>query len=166
MRVKYDWRSGSKNNYEDYCNKNPDDQITFKNWSEVILSFNNLFADYMLDTGFKGKLPSGLGEFVINKKKRKRINIVDGKQYVKLPIDWQKTREKGKYIYNFNYHTEGYFFGWKWLPDSARFKYSDLWYFKVSREKSRKLGMLLKTEPERQHIYGTWTIRIKNVKLL
>jgi hypothetical protein len=166
MRVKYDWRSSSKENYKDFCNKNPSDNISYTDWKKIIYSFNNLFCDHILDTGEKGRLPSGLGEFVINKKKRKKVNIVDGKEYIKLPIDWVKTKEKGKYIYNFNYHTEGYFFGWKWMPDSARFKYSDLWYFRVCREKSRKLGSLLINDPQRQHIYATWIIRIKNVKLL
>ena len=42
---------------------------------------------------------------------------VDGKDRVALPIDWQKTKERGKVIYNFNYHTDGYFFGWMWFKN-------------------------------------------------
>ena len=52
-----------------------------------------------------------------------------------LPIDWQKTKEKGKVIYNFNYHTEGYFFGWLWFKESLLdLETADLWYFKPSRD--------------------------------
>jgi len=43
----------------------------------------------------------------------------------------------GKRIYNFNYHTEGFFFGWMWFKESARLKNIDLWYFKASRVTSR-----------------------------
>ena len=67
------------------------------------------------------------------KRKEERLKLADGKEFVNLPIDWQKTKEKGKVIYNFNYHTEGYFFGWMWFKQTARFKNSDLWYFKPSR---------------------------------
>jgi len=81
---------------------------------------------------------------------------VDGKEYINLPIDWQKTREKGKVIYNFNYHTEGFFFGWHWFKQNARFKHSDLWYFKPSRTTSRLLSHYIKADDKYQHIYREW----------
>ena len=54
---------------------------------------------------------------------------VDGKEFVNLPVDWQKTKQKGKIIYNFNFHTEGYFFGWIWFKESTRIRNINLWYF-------------------------------------
>jgi len=81
---------------------------------------------------------------------------VDVKEFVNLPIDWKKTREKGKRIYNFNFHTEGYFFGWMWFKDSARLKHTELWYFKPSRTTSRMLSHYLKTNDRYQHIYCEW----------
>ena len=110
----------------------------------------------MLETGEKVKLPCGIGDFAINKKKRVRTTMVDGKEYINLPIDWKKTREKGKYIYNFNYHTEGYYFGWKWFKRSCRFKFSDLWLFKPTRQNSRLINHYLKVDEKYQHIYATW----------
>ena len=89
-------------------------------------------------------------------KKRKRTKGINGKEFVNLPIDWKKTREKGKVIYNFNYHTEGYFFGWMWFKSTARFRNSDLWYFKPSRRTSRDLSHYIKAEPKYQHIYHEW----------
>jgi hypothetical protein len=85
-----------------------------------------------------------------------RCYLIKGEEYINLPVDWQKSKEKGKRIYNFNYHTEGYFFGWMWFKQSARFKNSDLWYFKPSRLTSRLLSHYLKTNDKYQHIYNEW----------
>ena len=110
-RVAVDWRSASKKSYEDFCKKNPLISLNFDEWKNILYSFNESFKHYILETGEREKLPTGFGEFSINKKKRKRSKDIDGKEFVNLPIDWVKTKEKGKRIYNFNYHTEGYFFG-------------------------------------------------------
>ena len=157
MRTKIDWRSSSKDNYNDFCKKHPSIKLTYDEWRNVLYTYNESFKEYILETGEKVKLPFGFGEFSINKKKRRRLkNNVDGKEFVNLPIDWQKTKEKGKVIYNFNYHTEGYFFGWMWFKQTARFKNSDLWYFKPSRLTSRLLSHYLKTNDKYQYIYNEW----------
>ena len=156
MRVKVDWRSSSKDNYNLFCKKHPSTQLTYDVWRNIIYTYNELFKEYILETGDKAKLPYGFGEFSINKKKRRKMKGVDGKEFINLPIDWQKTKQKGKVIYNFNYHTEGYFFGWMWFKPSARFKNSDLWYFKPSRLTSRLLSHYLKTNDKYQHLYKEW----------
>ena len=156
MRTKVDWRSASKANYSNFCKKHPSIKLTFEEWRNIIYSYTDGFREYILETGEKAKLPFGFGEFSINKKKRRKIKGVDGKEFVNLPIDWKKTREKGKRIYNFNFHTEGYFFGWMWFKDSARLKHTELWYFKPSRTTSRMLSHYLKTNDRYQHIYCEW----------
>jgi len=156
MRVKVDWRSSSRDNYNNFCKNNPSIKISFDEWKNIIYSFNESFKNYILETGERAKLPSGFGEFSINKKKRRKIKGVDGKEFINLPVDWKKTKEKGKIIYNFNYHTEGYFFGWTWFKETARLKNSDLWYFKPSRITSRLLSHYLKTDEKYQHIYREW----------
>jgi nucleoid DNA-binding protein len=131
--------------------------VAFLYTYNILYTYNECFKEYILETGEKAKLPYGFGEFSINKKKRRKLkNDVDGKEFVNLPIDWQKTKEKGKVIYNFNYHTEGYFFGWMWFKSTARFKNSDLWYFKPSRLTSRLLSHYLKTNDKYQYIYNEW----------
>ena len=156
-RVKVDWRSASKDNYNQFCKKHSAINLTYDEWRNILYTYNESFKEYILETGEKAKLPYGFGEFSINKKKRRRLkNSIDGKEFVNLPIDWQKTREKGKVIYNFNYHTEGFFFGWMWFKTTARFKNSDLWYFKPSRLTSRLLSHYLKTNDKYQHIYNQW----------
>lgn len=155
MRVKIDWRSASKENYNNFCKKHPSIKLTFDEWRNILYSFNESFKNYILETGDKAKMPFGFGEFSINKKKRRKKKGLND-EFVNLPIDWQKTKEKGKRIYNFNYHTEGYFFGWMWFKDSARLKTTDLWYFKPSRTTSRLLSHYLKTDNKYQHIYREW----------
>lgn len=156
MRTKVDWRSASKTNYNNFCKKNPSIKITFDEWRNIIYSFNDAFKIYILETGEKAKLPFGFGEFSINKKKRRKIKDVNGKEYINLPVDWKKTKEKGKIIYNFNYHTEGYFFGWVWFKESTRLRNSDLWYFKPSRTTSRLLSHYINTNEKYQHTYCEW----------
>jgi nucleoid DNA-binding protein len=156
MRTKIDWRSSSKDNYREFCKKYPNILLSFDEWRNIIYTFNEAFKQYILETGEKIKLPFGFGEFSIKKKKRRRVSVVDGKEYINLPIDWQKTKERGKVIYNFNYHTEGFFFGWHWFKQNARFKHSDLWYFKPSRTTSRLLSHYIKADDKYQHIYREW----------
>ena len=156
MRIKIDWRSSSKENYKLFCKKHPSIKLTFDEWRNILYSFNEAFKNYILETGERARLPVGFGEFSVNKKKRKKIKQNNGKEFVNLPIDWQKTKEKGKRIYNFNFHTEGYFFGWIWFKETTRIKNIDLWYFKPSRVTSRLLSHYLKADEKYQHIYREW----------
>lgn len=154
-RAKVDWRSGSKENYLDFCKKHPSIKLTYDNWRNVVHSFNEAFRDHMLETGEKIKLPYGFGDFAVNKKKRRKLKGKND-EFINLPVDWKKTKEKGKIIYNFNYHTEGYFFGWLWFKNTARFKNADLWFFKPSRSTSRLIAHYIKTDEKYQYLYNQW----------
>lgn len=155
MRVKVDWRSASVENYKNFCKKHPSIKLTFDEWRNIIYSFNEAFRNYILETGEKAKLPFGFGEFSINKKKRRKKKGLNN-EFINLPIDWKKTKEKGKYIYNFNYHTEGFFFGWLWFKETSRLRNTKLWYFKPSRVTSRMLSHYIKTDEKYQHMYHEW----------
>lgn len=156
MRTKVDWRSASKDNYSDFCKKHPNIQLTFDEWRNIAYTFIESFKEYVLETGERARLPNGFGEFSINKKKRRKVKGINGKEFINLPIDWKKTKEKGKRIYNFNFHTEGFFFGWIWLKKTARLKHTDLWYFKPTRSTSRLLSHYIKTDNKYQHMYHEW----------
>ena len=158
LRVHTDWRSASRDNYTDFCRRHPSVLLTFDQWKAIIYEFNESFKEYILETGDRIKFPFGFGEFSINKKKRKRSLEFDGQSKVGLPIDWKKTKERGKIIYNFNFHTEGYFFGWKWFKTTARFKNVDLWYFKPTRATSRLLAHYININNKYQHIYREWQV--------
>jgi len=138
VRVPVEYRMASKENYSLFCQENPKIQLSFLEWSNILYSFNYGLRDYALETGEVVKFPWGLGEFVISKKKAKRFKIApDGKEYVNLAVDWQKTKKAGKYIYHLNHHTNGFRFKWKWFCYTARFKSHKLWVFKPSRVSSR-----------------------------
>lgn len=154
-RVLVEWRSSSKENYNLFCKKYPKIVLTYEQWRIIIYSFNEAFREYILETGEKIKLPYGFGEISINKKKRKRLKGPNN-EFINLPIDWKKTKEKGKVIYNFNYDTEGYFFGWHWFKKSARFKQTDLWRFKPMRTTSRLLAHYIKIDKKYQQLYREW----------
>lgn len=157
MRVHVDYRSGSRDCYTAFCKKHPTIKIGFDQWRNIIYGYNESFKTYILETGLKARNPSGFGEFTITKKKRKKITIdPEGKEHINLPVDWKKTKEKGKKIYNFNYHTEGYFFGWYWFKKSTRIKHVDLWWFKPTRVTSRLINHYIKADPKYQHCYQQW----------
>jgi nucleoid DNA-binding protein len=155
MRVKIDWRSASRENYKSFCKKHPSIKLSFDEWKNIVYAFNEEFKDYILETGEKAKLPFGFGEFSVNKKRRRKKKGLND-EFVNLPIDWKKTREKGKVIYNFNYHTEGYFFGWMWFKETARLRNTELWYFKPCRITSRLLSHYINTNEKYQHLYREW----------
>ena len=156
MRTKVDWRSGSKDNYIDFCKNNIFIRLTYDEWRNIVYTFNESFKEYILETGDAVKLPFGIGKFSINKKKRRKTVTHNGKEKLNLPIDWQKTKAKGKVIYNFNYATEGYFFGWLWFRKTARFKLADYWYFRTCRSTSRLLSHYLKINNKYQYLYNEW----------
>ncbi|MEI6187000.1 MAG: hypothetical protein WCP46_00665 [Alphaproteobacteria bacterium] len=157
MRVKVDVRTGSPECYRDFKAKHPHIDISLQEWTEIIYQFNESFRNYLLETGDREKLPWGFGSFAITKKKRKAKKLApNGKEYINLPIDWVKTKAKGKVIYNFNYDTDGYFFGWKWFKEDVRVKFTKLWWFKPSRVSSRMIAHYIKTNKEQQHKYHEW----------
>lgn len=142
MRVPVEYRTASVSCYKDFCRKHPDIEITAKQYANVVRTYNTMFRDYILETGEKTKMPWGIGYFSVNKKKTKKwgINPHTGERALALPIDWKKTKENGKLIRNFNYHTEGYAFRWVWFSDTAYFYKADIWNFKPSRTSSRALA--------------------------
>lgn len=146
----------SKDNYKKFKEEFPELSLSYLQWSNIIYNFNYAVRDYVLETGNVFKLPWGFGEISILKKKRKKILILpDGTEKINLPIDWVKTRKAGKRIYNFNFHTDGFSFKWRWFNKTARLKYSRLWVFKPSRISSRMLKHYLSQEGY-QYKYREW----------
>lgn len=159
MRVKVGFRTASRECYNKFCENYPDIHLTFRQWGDIIYAFNYGFRDYLLETGDRCKMPWGLGDFAISKKKRKdRYTCKDGHQFLIMPIDWKKTREKGKRVFNFNLHTDGWGFRWKWFNQTARVKYADIWYFKPSRVSSRLIKHYVTQGDIYQNKYQEWDL--------
>lgn len=146
-RVKYGYRTASKETYNKFKLKYPEIQCEFNEFVNILQSYSELFREYILETGDVAKLIWGFGYFTILKKKKNRYkrNLVDsnGNPRLNLPIDWKATKEEGKPIYNFNFHTDGYSYWWKWYKKSSRQYLSQFWYFKASRTTSRELAKYL-----------------------
>ena len=156
-RLKVGWRSASRSQYTNFCNNNKDISISIEKWREVIYGFNREFRDHILSSGDKAKVPFGFGDLTINKRKTKKMKMINGVEVIALPIDWKKTRAKGKHVYNFNYHTEGFRFKWMWFPRTARFRHADVWVFKPFRESSRRITEFLnRTDNNYVDVYKEW----------
>lgn len=157
MRRKIDFRTGSKATYTRFCEENPDVNITFEEWEDITYMYSRLIRDYILNTGRIFKLPKGIGELTINKRKVKKTIIdVNGKRVITLPVDWKKTKEKGKKIYLMNHHTEGYKFSWLWMNKTSQIKLAKIWRFEASRKNSRLLASYLKSGKGFHDIYCEW----------
>lgn len=156
-RTAVDWRSCSPKNYKEFCKNYPSIKISKEDWKKIIYAFNEEFKFHILETGTRIKMPEGMGSFAIQKKKRKKFVGPDNK-FINLPIDWVKTKEKGKYIYNFNYHTEGFYFGWRWFRPATTIKHTQLWHFKATRVTSRLLAHYLKTDKKYMDLYKNWEL--------
>ena len=157
MNTPVDYKTTNKKAWESFKQSHPEIKISKTQWVEIIYSFNEGFRNYVIETGKMEKLPMGFGPFVVNKKKRKtKKTAPNGKTFINLPIDWKKTKEKGKVIYNFNYDTDGYFFGWNWMRKQARLKLCEFWRFKPSRVSSRMLAHYIKSDKNQQHKYLEW----------
>lgn len=157
-RVKVEYRTNSKEVYNRFCIENPDVKISFEKWNSVLRTFNHSFRDYLLETGDRVKMFYGFGDFAISKKKCKRTKTApDGTVHINLPIDWKKTKEVGKYIYQFNSHTDGYRCKWFWFNGEARFFSSIIWVFKPSRISSRKITEYLSKKSKNYlELYKEW----------
>jgi len=155
MRKPIEFRTASKTQYKDFCEKHPQMNISWDQWRNIIYTFNESFKTYLLETGDRVRLPGGIGDFAISKKKKRKFTGQNN-EYINLSVDWKKYQEKGKIIYNFNHHTDGYILWWKWFKKTGRFQNTVLWMFKPCRATSRLLAHYIKTDPKYQHLYNEW----------
>lgn len=135
---KKDYRTASKEAYGKFCKENPDVHISCADYRQVIRLFNRGLMEHILETGEKTKV-SILGSFCIQKKKTRKFVEIGGEQYVALPIDWKRSKELGKRVYILNTHSDGYRYSWMWFRNDARFKSSDIWWFRPARPNSRAI---------------------------
>jgi len=145
------YNSGTMKCYKHYCrqcdkfNKTP---LEYKEWRAIVLEANELLADKILE-GKHIKLPFLLSSFLIAEFKQK---VIKKNKRLNLPIDWQKTKELGTYVYHTNSHTNGKLLKFFWHKSDASFKYKEIYAFKVVRKVSRAIAPLQKSEDKPQYI--------------
>lgn len=153
MKVKYDYRSISRKEYSAFMAAHPETKLSYKEWSEILTTHNELLRDYALETGEIIKLPFSLGYLGIVRRKMKPKKGHTG-EYINRHIDWAKTKAAGKYIYHLNSHTSGYSYKWKWRIKIGVFAYAATFHFWASRYGSRTLAKKLVENPqEYTHLY-------------
>jgi hypothetical protein len=157
MRSAVQFSQTSRATYKLFIEENPDIKITYLQYINIIYSFNYGFRDYILETGMKGKLPWGIGDFAVSKRKPPITKKTpEGIEFINLPVDWAKTRKAGKRVYHLNNHTEGFKFSIKWFLSSTRFYDSAIWSFKPSRITSRLIKHYV-VDLDKQHSYYEWS---------
>lgn len=156
-RSSVEYSQTSKKTYNKFKNECPDVTLSYAEFVNIIYSFNYGFRDYLFETGMKGKLPWGIGDFAVSKRRPRPSKILkNGYEFVTLPIDWVKTKAAGKKIYHLNRHTDGFKFKLKWFIKSSRFFYSEIWSFKPSRVTSRLITHYI--NQGNQHKYYEWDL--------
>lgn len=153
-----DYRTASKAVYEEFCKAHPNVSITFKQYSNILYTYNRMFRDYVLESGDKFRMPFGFGDVSIRKWKKDKINTnpYTGEKHVVMAIDWIKTMQQGKHVYIFNNHTDGFRFQWKWFKGTVRFECNNIFVMKPTRDTSRKIAEYIKKNPQHYHIYREW----------
>ena len=145
-RVKREYSTSSKENYDRFikANKLIKADLSYEKYNKFINLNNWMSVEYVLETGYKVRLPFGFGDLSINKKKLNKFKEFEGKKYINLRIDWQKTKKEGKRIYHTNEHSDGFNHKWVWFPQSALMHLNKLYVFSPCRYASRAIAKYIK----------------------
>ena len=134
--------------------------LTKEQWDNIIYMYFEEMKLYCAETGEDFKVPAGLGRLAIAKKKRKARKGKNG-EFNNLSINWKATRKKGKRIYNMNYDTDGFFFGWMFFPETVRFKHNRLWKFKPAEKMSSLIAHYVRADKKYQERYKEHHLKYK-----
>lgn len=160
MRPKIDYRTVSRQAYQELREQYPSLNITYKQYTNVIYEINTAISDFLIETGQKVSLPYGCGDLSIVKYKPlkyKKVSTINGtKTIINLPVNWELTRKNKKIIYHLNAHTDGYKFRIRWFNDVCRFQHKKLFNFKSCRKTARKLAQVLKEKCRSHEIYSEY----------
>lgn len=155
MRVKRQYRTVCKANYLRFCDEYPEIDITFKEYSAILKEANKMMYIRVLESGEPFVAPYGFGTIGIHKYKPKYKHVLqDGREFIKLPVDWVKSKEEGFLVYNMNFHTDGLRFKWKMDQRSVNLFEFLVWSFRPCRYMSRALAKYLKSDPHYSQLYN------------
>jgi hypothetical protein len=94
--------------YADYIKNKPEGSpyyVTYSEYVDICSMFYKGISKLIIDEGVRFKLPFMLGEVFVLKRKVRPNH--------KMPINWKRSVEEGRTVYNFNEHTTG--FGYKFF---------------------------------------------------
>ena len=154
-----DYRTGSLQAYKEFKKKYKDIKITYAEWKKVAYIYGELFYMTILEKGCNTRIPFGLGNLTIVKKKLSPFY----NDRNTLPVDWERTRElweedpqaeKDKILVrHLNAHTGGWRFRWKWSKKDMRVGNRAIWKMDMCRKASRELNKFLRKDTLYQSLY-------------
>jgi len=109
--------------------------VTYSEYVDICSIFYQMIVKAIIDDGIRFKLPFGLGEIFVLKRKVKYNN--------KMPIDWATTLKEGKRIYNLNEHTSGFGYKFFWTKP-YKIKNKFMYRLVLTRANKRYLAKAIK----------------------
>ncbi len=145
-----DLNTGSRACYDKFRKEFPNIDISWQIYNSIIREINLQYITWCLESGHAAKLPYGLGNLFISKRKPVKKFTDENGEHSLLPIDWNESAKQGKTVYHLNHHTDGYRFRWFWHKADSRIKSSPIWKLYPAK----KACVLLKeylTKPEGEY---------------
>ena len=134
--------------YDDYIKDKPVDSeyhITYKQYIELCNMFYDAMIDHILETGLGFRMPYGLGELKVVKKKSKTSRLSTHPAFINNTVDWGLTQKYGKYIYHINEHSNGFRYSFRWRKCENSLKNKVLYRLVMTRQIKRRLAKMIKS---------------------
>lgn len=109
--------------------------VTYKEYVDICSTYYQMISKAIIDDSIRFKLPFGLGEVFVLKRKVKCNN--------KMPIDWALTVQYHKRIYNLNEHSLGFGYKFFWTKP-CRIKNKFMYRLVLTRNNKRYLAKQIK----------------------
>lgn len=129
-----------------FLESHPDSNLTKKEVKTVMYLFNKLLSYWLIEKGYRYKLPHKLGYLEVSKTKM---------QYVRLKLDYQKWKETGMKIFHENNHSDGWYARTHWEKKSCKISNKTWYAFKLVRGNTRLIASKMKVEGGHK-IYREW----------
>lgn len=113
--------------YKEFCRANPDIEVSYTQFSDIINKANEISATRILDNTSGYKMPENMGYMAVTRFKPK------GRR-----VDFKRTKELGMTVYHTNFHSFGYSPRIQWFSSQiTRCKFSQIYKFLPERSMSR-----------------------------
>lgn len=120
-------------------------ELTKKQVKQVMYLFNKILSSWLIEKGYRYKLPHRLGYFEVAKTKM---------QYHLLKFDYGEWNKTGLKVYHENNHSDGWYARLHWEKKGSRVINKKWYYFKLVRANQR---MIAKQMKENHKIYREWS---------
>lgn len=158
-RPKREYRTSSMKYFKEYKKLHPESELTKEQYKLIAYGFGEKVSRFITSSGKRFKLPHGIGEVSIKKRKKSASRLIeDGTFRDTRPMDmgatmklWandKEAREKKTIIRHDNEHSNGYVARLHWHRVVSRFSTKHMWIFRSTRFLQRQvLAKSLKENP-------------------